>query len=174
MRFQENHMNELPGELPIVKQLREELQKVEKELRIDIPKELRKAAAHGDFRENAEYEAAKQRQSYLQARVAHLMTRINSLVSLKLDNIPRDAAGFGSRVHLKDLNTGEAVIYELVTPEEVDPRNGKISASSPIGRALLNKAPGDEITINLPSGVKEYAVTEVYTLHDLFFRKPDK
>jgi len=168
-------MNEqLPNELPIVKQLREELQKVEKELRIDIPKELQKAAAHGDFRENAEYEAAKQRQSYLQARVAHLNSRINSLVSLKLDNIPKDAIGFGSRIHLEDLNTGDTVIYELVTPEEVDPRNGKISVSSPIGRALINKAEGDEITINLPSGVKEYAISEVYTLHDLFFRRPDK
>jgi transcription elongation factor GreA len=165
---------QLPNELPIVKQLREELQKVEKELRIDIPKELQKAAAHGDFRENAEYEAAKQRQSYLQARVAHLNSRITSLVSLKLDNIPKDAIGFGSRIHLEDLNTGDTVVYELVTPEEVDPRNGKISVSSPIGRALINKAEGDEITINLPSGVKEYAIAEVYTLHDLFFRRPDK
>jgi transcription elongation factor GreA len=161
-------------ELPIVRQLKEELQKVEKELRIDCPKELQKAAAHGDFRENAEYEAAKQRQSYLQARVAHLNARITTLTSLKLDNIPRDAVGFGSRVHLEDLNSGSEVIYELVTPEEVDPRNGKISVSSPIGRALLNKAKGDEVTISLPTGVKEYGVTEVYTLHDLFFRRPDK
>ncbi len=161
-------------ELPIVKQLTEELQKVEKELRIDVPKELRKAAAHGDLRENAEYEAAKQRQSFLQARVAHLTTRINTLTSLKLDNIPKDSVGFGSRIHLEDANTGEEVVYELVTPEEVDARNGKISVSSPIGKALLNKSEGDELSITLPSGVKEYAVKEVYTLHDLFFRKPDK
>lgn len=161
-------------ELPIVKQLKEELQKVEKELRIDLPKELQKAAAHGDFRENAEYEAAKQRQSYLQARVAHLTTRINTLISLKLDNIPKDAAGFGSRVHLEDQNSGDEVVYELVTPEEVDPRNGKISVSSPIGRALLNKKNGEDIVITLPSGVKEYVVKELYTLHDLFFRKADR
>lgn len=161
-------------ELPIVKQLREELQKVEKELRVDCPKELQKAAAHGDFKENAEYDAAKQRQSFLQARVAHLNSRINSLVSLKLDNIPKDAVGFGSRIHLEDLNTGEALVYELVTPEEVDPRNGKISVSSPIGRALLNKAAGEEVTIILPTGTREFAITQVYTLHELFFRKPDK
>lgn len=161
-------------ELPIVKQLRDELQKVEKELRVDCPKELQKAAAHGDFKENAEYDAAKQRQSFLQARVAHLNSRINSLVSLKLDNIPKDAIGFGSRIHLEDLNTGEALVYELVTPEEVDPRNGKISVSSPIGRALLNKAAGEEVTIVLPTGTREFAITEVYTLHELFFRKPDK
>ncbi|MEK6791740.1 MAG: GreA/GreB family elongation factor [Deltaproteobacteria bacterium] len=161
-------------ELPIVKQLKEELKKVDKELRIDVPKELRKAAAHGDFRENSEYEAAKQRQTFLQARVAHLTTRINMLVSLKLDNIPKDSIGFGSRIHLEDLKSGEQVVYELVTPEEVDARNGKISVSSPIGKALLNKAVGDEVTINLRAVVKEYAVTELYTLHDLFFRKADK
>lgn len=162
------------NELPIVKQLKEELQKVEKELRIDVPKELRKAAAHGDLRENAEYEAAKQRQSFLQARSAHLSARINTLSSLKLELIPKDAVGFGSRVHLEDQNTGDEVVYEIVTPEEVDPRNGKISVNSPIGRALLNKAAGDDITITLPTGVKEYSVTELYTLHDLFFRKPDR
>ncbi len=161
-------------ELPIVKQLKDELQKVEKELRIDIPRELQKAAAHGDFRENAEYEAAKQRQSYLQARVAHLSSRLNTLVSLKLDNIPKNAVGFGSRVHLEDLNTGAEVVYEIVTPEEVDPRNGRISVNSPIGSALLNKEAGDEVTITLPTGVKEYAIAKVFTLHELFFRKADK
>ena len=161
-------------ELPIVKHLRDELHKVVKKPRIDCPKELQKAAAHGDFKENAEYDAEKQRQLYLQARVAHLNSRINSLVSLKLDNIPKDAIGFGSRIHLEDLNTGEALVYELVTPEEVDPRNGKISVSSPIGRALLNKAAGEEVTIVLPTGTREFAITEVYTLHELFFRKPDK
>src|SRR3990172_4464536 len=161
-------------ELPIVKELREELQKVEKELRFDIPKELQKAAAHGDFRENAEYDAAKQRQYFLEARAAHLRTRITSLVSLNLDGVPRDAVGFGSRVHLEDAETGAEVVYELVTPEEVDPKNGKISVNSPVGSALMGKAPGDEVTINLPTGVKEYEVTELYTIHDLFFRKPDR
>lgn len=161
-------------ELPIVKQLKEELQKVEKELRIDVPKELQKAAAHGDLRENAEYEAAKQRQSFLQARAGHLSMRINTLTSLKLENLPTDAVGFGSRVHLEDLNSGDEIIYELVTPEEVDPRNGKISVSSPIGKALFNKAVGDEVIIDLPLGKKEYAVTAIFTLHDLFFRKPDR
>ncbi len=161
-------------ELPIVKQLKEELKKVEKELRIDVPKELQKAAAHGDLRENSEYEAAKNRQSFLQARVAHLSGRINTLSTLKLDSIPKDTAGFGSRIHLEDLNTGDEVVYELVTPEEVDPRNGKISVSSPVGQALLNKAAGDEVRVNLPTGVKEYEVTELYTLHDLLFRKPDR
>lgn len=161
-------------ELPIIKQLKDELAKVDKELRIDVPRELKKAAAHGDFKENSEYDAAKQRQFFLQARIAHLTSRINMLVSLNFDNIPKDAIGFGSRIHLEDHNTGEGVVYELVTPEEVDARNGKISVSSPIGSALLNKAKGDEVTINLPGGVKEYEITEVHTLHDLLFRKADR
>lgn len=154
-------------ELPIVKQLKEELKKVERELRVEVPKELAKAAAHGDLRENAEYEAAKHRQSFLQARVGHLTTRINTLGSLKLESLPKEAVGFGSKVYLEDLDTGDEVVYELVTPEEVDPRNGKISVSSPIGKALLNKAEGDEITVKLPSGLKEYELTRLETIHDL-------
>ncbi len=153
-------------ELPILKELKEELKKVEKELRVDCPRELRTAAAHGDLSENAEYDAAKQRQSFLQARVTHLVSRISALSSLKFDNIPTDAVGFGSRVHLEDLNDGTEVVYDLVTPEEVDPRNGKISVSSPIGSALLNKKEGEEVVVKLPSGTKEYEVTELHTIHE--------
>ena len=153
--------------LPVLKQLEEELKKLEKELRIELPKELRKAAAHGDFRENAEYHAAKERQTYLQARVAHLHTRINALASIKLDSLPKDMVAFGSKVFLEDLNTGGEIVYELVTPEEVDPRNGKISIASPIGRVLLNKEIGDEIEIQLPTGKKEYEVKRLITLHDM-------
>lgn len=155
---------------PIVKQLEEELKETEKELRIEIPKELRKAAAHGDLRENSEYSAAKERQSFLQARVTQLHTRINALSNLSLDSIPRDRAGFGSKIFLEDVNIGNEVVYELVTPEEVDPKNGKISIASPIGRALLNKVTGDEVRIILPIGVKEYAVTKVITIHEMIER----
>ncbi|MBI3753812.1 MAG: transcription elongation factor GreA [Deltaproteobacteria bacterium] len=153
--------------LPALKQLEDELKKLERELRIELPKELRKAAAHGDFRENAEYHAAKERQSFLQARVAHLRARIDALASIKLDSLPQDKVAFGSRVYLEDLNTGEELVYELVTPEEVDPRNGKISIASPIGKALLNKEVGDEATIQLPTGKKEYSINKLITLHEM-------
>lgn len=155
---------------PIVKQLEDDLKEIERELRVEIPKELRKAAAHGDLRENAEYSAAKERQSFLQARVTQLHTRINALSNLKLDSIPKDKIGFGSKIFLEDVNSGNEVIYELVTPEEVDPKNGKISIASPIGRALLNKVAGDEVRINLPIGVKEYAVTKIITIHEMIGR----
>lgn len=153
--------------LPIVKQLEEELKKVEKELRIELPKEIRKAAAHGDLRENAEYHAAKERQTFLQARVAHLHTRINALSSINLNTLPKDKIAFGSKIFLEDLNTGDEIVYELVTPEEVDPKNGKISVSSPIGKALLNREVGDEVVIQLPAGKKEYSINKIITLHDL-------
>src|SRR3989337_649697 len=153
--------------LPALKQLEEELKKLERELRIELPKELRKAAAHGDFRENAEYHAAKERQTFLQARVAHLHTRINALASINLEALPKGKVAFGSKIFLEDLNSGEEIVYELVTPEEVDPRNGKVSVSSPVGSALLNKEIGDEVTIQLPVGKKEYSVNRLITLHDM-------
>jgi transcription elongation factor GreA len=157
--------------LPIVEKLRDELKKVERQLRIDIPRELQIAASHGDLRENAEHAAAKERQHFLEARAAHLSSRINSLASLKLEDIPKGTVGFGSKVHLEDLTTGSKVVYELVTPEEVDPKIGKISVSSPIGRALLQKSEGDDVTIELPSGVREYGILKVATLHDLLFEE---
>lgn len=152
--------------LPIIKQLKEELKDVERELRLEIPKELRKAAAHGDLRENAEYSAAKERQSFLQARLAHLQLRIYTLANLKIDSIPKDRVGFGSRVLLEDANNNSNVTYELVTPEEVDPKNGKISVGSPIGKALLGKTEGDEVRVSLPTGVKEYVIVHLVTIHE--------
>jgi len=153
--------------LPIVKELEEELKKVERELRFDVPKELRIAAAHGDLSENAEYDAAKERKVFLEARAAHLSERINTLSSLKISSIPVDAVGFGSCVQLEDLNSGDEKKYYLVTPEEVDARNGKISVASPIGRAMMGKKIDDEVMVKLPTGLKEYVVTGFQTLHEL-------
>ncbi len=153
--------------LPIVKELEEELKKVERELRFDVPRELRIAAAHGDLSENAEYDAAKERKVFLEARAAHLADRINSLSALKISSIPAHSVGFGSRVELEDMNSGELKTYYLVTPEEVDARNGKISVASPIGRAMMGKKVEDEVTVKLPTGLKEYVITGFKTLHDL-------
>ena len=154
-------------ELPVLKKLREDLKEIERELRIEVPKELQKAAAHGDLKENSEYDAAKQRQSFLQARVTQYSARINSLASIELDDIPREVVGFGSKIYLEDINTGDKLSYELVTPEEIDPKNGKISIGSPIGKALMGKVDGDEVSINLPTGLKEYEITGLKTIHEL-------
>ncbi|MEE8185033.1 MAG: transcription elongation factor GreA [Thermodesulfobacteriota bacterium] len=153
--------------LPAAKQLEEKLKKLERELRIDIPIELKSAAAHGDLRENSEYTAAKERQSYLQARIAQIQSRINSISSINLNAIPRDRVGFGTKVTVEDINNGDLITYELITPEEINPKEGKISLSSPIGAALLNKAVGDEVKIKLPSTVKEYVISDIVTLHQI-------
>ncbi len=153
--------------LPIIEKLEEELKGLERELRVEVPKELKKAADHGDLRENAEYNAAKERQAFLQARISQLSERINSLSSLNLAQIPKDKVAFGSRVELLDLESDETKTFELVSPEEVDPAKGKISINSPIGRGLIGKREGDEVIISMPSGRHEYEVTSLLTLHDI-------
>jgi len=150
--------------LPVIEKLEEELKIVERELRVDVPQQLKVAAAHGDLSENSEYDAAKERQTYLQARVAQLHGRIESLSMIRLDTLPMDRVGFGSKVTVEDVDTGDVVTYEMVTPDEVDPNNGRISLSSPIGKALLNREIDDEITIQLPTGVREYVITDLLTL----------
>lgn len=157
--------------LPIITKLEEELAVVTKELRVEVPKALREAAAHGDLSENAEYDAAKQRQTFLDARASHLSARINTLANIKIDDIPRDKVAFGAQVELEDMDSGDMITYELVTPDEVEPRVGKISVSSPIGKALLHKKIDEEVTINLPTGVKEYSVVEITTLHEILSRE---
>lgn len=157
-------------ELPILKKLKADYDVVERELRVEVPKELATAAAHGDLRENAEYEAAKNRQGFLQARAGQLQNRIAMLQGLDLDKISKDKIGFGSKVVLEDLDEGGTVEYEMVTPEEVDAKAGKISLSSPIGKALLNKKEGDEVEAKLPNGDKYYEVKKLTTLHNILLK----
>jgi transcription elongation factor GreA len=132
----------------------------------ELPKEILKAREHGDLRENAEYKAAKERQSYLQARLGQLHQRLAALSMVNLDKIPRDKVGLGSTVHLKHTDTGDEVVYDIVTPEEADPTKGRISPSSPIGKCLLGHEPGDVVEVRVPSGSKEYEITRLITIHD--------
>jgi transcription elongation factor GreA len=148
------------------KKLEEELRSVEHELKVDLPKEIARAREWGDLRENAEYKSAKERQSFLQARLAQLQGRIAALSMMNLDQIPRDRAGLGSTLVVRDEDSGEQKKYELVTPEESDPDKGRISPSSPIGRALLNKRPGDVAEVRVPSGTRYYEIRELKTIHD--------
>jgi transcription elongation factor GreA len=152
--------------LPIVDKLKKELDDLHRELRIEIPKELQKAAAHGDLSENAEYDAVKQRKVFVECRISQIQQRVSALSSINMKDIPDDRAGFGSTLHLEDLESGEEKIYKLVTSEEVDPDQGLISIASPLGRVLLGKQPGDEVKLSLPSGSKEYEITKLQTIHD--------
>lgn len=150
----------------IRKKLEEEVRTVEHELNLELPKELMKARAHGDLSENAEYKYAKERQSYLSARLGQLKKRLGDVSMLNLDNLPADRAGYGSRVWLLDLQRSAEVEYKLVTPEEADATNGLISTSSPIGKALLGRRVGDEITVQTPAGSKEFELVRLRTIHE--------
>ena len=150
----------------IIKKLDNELLMSQKELQVDIPKAILTAREHGDLSENAEYKAAKERQTFLQARISLLQKRISDVTSLDIERIPKDRSGLGSKIFLKDLNSGNEKNYQLVFPEDVSPEDGKISASSPIGRALMGKQEGDEIAISLPERRMEYEVVRIITIHD--------
>ena len=150
----------------ILKKLDKQLAESQKELQIDIPEALKIAREHGDLSENAEYKAAKERQTFLQARVSLLQKRISDVTSLDIQRIPKDRSGLGSTLFLNDLETGKEKTYRLVFPEDVDPEAGKISTASPIGKALMGKQEGDEVIIPLPDEKKEYEVIRVVTIHD--------
>ncbi|MGK7344494.1 MAG: GreA/GreB family elongation factor [Candidatus Nitrospinota bacterium M3_3B_026] len=150
----------------IVNKLEQELSRLTHELRHEIPRELETAAAHGDLSENAEYDAAKERKSLVESRIAHLTKRVREILAINLRSIPQDRVGFGSRVVLEDMETGETVTYTFVFPEEVDPDNGRISLATPIGKALMGKEEGDEVTVSAPSGARRYEITDLQTIHD--------
>jgi transcription elongation factor GreA len=148
------------------KRLEDEIRTLDYELKIELPKEIQKAREHGDLRENAEYKAAKERQSFLQARIGQLSARLAALSMVNLDRIPRDKVGLGSKVTLRETASGDEIVYDLVTPEEADPTLGRISPSSPIGKSLLNHEAGDVVEVSVPSGKKEYEITRLVTIHD--------
>jgi transcription elongation factor GreA len=151
----------------IRKKLQEELNVIERELRVDLPKEILRAREHGDLSENAEYKAAKERQSYLESKKANLQARLASISLINLDKIPHDRVAYGSRVVLFDYGADKEVEYTLVSPEESDLARGLISISSPIGRSLLGKMAGDEVQIVTPAGNKECEIRSLTTIHDL-------
>jgi transcription elongation factor GreA len=154
-------------ELPVVKRLKKELQGLLHELNVKLPKELQEAAGHGDLSENAEYEAAKSRQEFVRARVRQIQGRIRELSLYTLASIPHDVVAYGSRVTIEDTDEGVKSEYRIVFPEEVDAASGAISLSSPIGRALLNKAVGDEVEVHAPGGKKSYCIVGLVTLHEM-------
>jgi transcription elongation factor GreA len=148
------------------KKLQDEITTLEYELHVELPKEILKARAHGDLSENAEYHAAKERQGLVNARLGHLRKRLADLSMIDLSKIPHDKVGLGSTVVVLDTKRDEEVTYNLVTSEEADAANGKISTTSPIGRALLNRAVGDEVKVQSPGGLKEFEILKLTTIHE--------
>ncbi len=146
--------------------LEKELEILKKELRVDLPQEIKKALAMGDLRENAEYHAALERQNLVKSRIGQIKRRLQDLSLIKLDKIPKDCVALGSKVFLENLDTGEEVCYEIVLEGESDPSNGMISLKSPIARSLLGKKEGDEVTVITPSGVKNFEILKLVTVHN--------
>jgi transcription elongation factor GreA len=149
----------------LIRKFEDEIQALTHELKLELPKEIKRARELGDLRENAEYQAAKDRQGIVNARIAMLKRRIAEISIMNLDKIPHDRAAFGSIVNLREDN-GENVTYQLVMPEEADAAKGLISTSSPIGRAIVGKSEGDEITVITPSGKRSFEIIKLVTIHD--------
>ena len=149
----------------ILKKFEDEIQQLEKELKTELPQEIKRARELGDLRENAEYQAAKERQRLVESRISLLKKRVSEISLMNLDKLPHDRVGFGSTVHLKAGN-GDTVVYQLVMPEDADVEHGLISTASPIGRALLNKEEGDEVTVSAPNGSRKFELVKLLTIHD--------
>ena len=150
----------------LLKKIDKEIQPLERELKVELPRQLAEAAAHGDLSENAEYDAAKQRKEIVQAQLARFYDKRKSLSDINELMIPRDSIGFWSRVELLDVDSGEEIGYHLVSADESDPPNGRISVSSPIGKALLGRVNGDEVDVQTPRGTKTYEILEFATIHE--------
>jgi transcription elongation factor GreA len=148
----------------LIKRFEDEIVQLERELTQELPKEIKRAREHGDLRENAEYHAAKERQRFVETRISMLRTRVSEIQLMNLDKIPHDRAAFGSKLTVRE--NGKQVVYELVMPEDSDPDRGFISVASPIGRALVGKEEGDEVTVPTPAGTRELAIVRLATIHD--------
>jgi transcription elongation factor GreA len=151
----------------IKKKLQDEITTLEYELHVELPKEILKARAHGDLSENAEYHAAKERQGFVNARLNQLKRRLAEISMVDFTKIPHNRVGLGSTVVVLDSKRDEEITYNLVTSEEADAANGKISTTSPIGRALLGKEEGDTVRVQSPGGVKELEILKLTTIHDI-------
>src|SRR5213080_5163280 len=140
----------------IKKKLEDEIHALERELREELPKALKTAAALGDLSENADYQAARERQDFVRVRLGQLKQRLADLSLINFDKIPRDRISLGSKVVLLDLDKNEEVRYKLVTSEDANAPAGLISTTSPIGRSLLNKREGDTVDVKITSGTRRF------------------
>ncbi|MCM3871542.1 MAG: transcription elongation factor GreA [Pyrinomonadaceae bacterium] len=151
--------------------LQAELDELESELRVHLPKEIKRALEFGDLRENSEYRAALDRQNMVKARIVELRQRISEIASIDISKVPRDKASYGSTLVLFDSERDEEVTYRLVTPEESDPQQGLISTTSPVGKSLMGKIEGDEVVVRTPAGARNFEIRHMSTLHDEIEKK---
>lgn len=153
------------GEL--IDQLNSEAEELLHELNVTLPAEIEKAVAQGDLRENSEYSAALERQQFVQARLNYISRRLSELSEIDLDTIPTDRVGFGSRVHVKDVEDGSEELFVLAYGDFLDFDSAEISMESPIGKALLGNSEGDEVAVTTPGGRMRFEILQIETLHDI-------
>jgi transcription elongation factor GreA len=149
----------------LIKKFEDEIHTLDRELKVELPREILRARELGDLRENAEYHAAKERQRLVESRISMLQKRVSEIALLNVDRIPTDRAGFGSTLHVVE-KTGDKLIFQLVMPEDADAAKGLISTTSPIGRAFLNKEEGDTVKVTTPGGTREFEIIKLLTIHD--------
>ena len=149
----------------LIKKFEDEIATLERELKLELPKEIKRARELGDLRENAEYHAAKERQRLVESRIGMLKKRVAEIALINVDRIPSDRAGFGSTLHVIE-NNGDNLVFQLVMPEDADATKGLISTTSPIGRAFLNREVGDDVKVVTPGGTRQFEITKLVTIHD--------
>ena len=150
----------------IKQKIQGELRQLEVELRTEIPNDLKTAVAMGDLSENAEYQAARNRQDYVRARIANLRKRLADLSMIDISRLPSDRVGYGSTVLIYNVDTGEEVSYKLVMAEDADIEHNRISTSSPVGRGLMGRSEGDAVEISTPAGKRRFEIVKLTTIHD--------
>ena len=146
--------------------LGDEVEKLQFELNVTLPGEIRRAVEMGDLRENSEYKAALERQQFVRARLNQLRERLSKLSSIDLTQIPHDSVGLGSKVVVADQKSGLSETYNLVFGDALEFEEGQVTMSSPIGRSLLGKKVGDVAFLRLPTMMRQLKVTELLTIHD--------
>ncbi len=151
--------------------IRDELEKLNYEYKVEIPRRIAEARTYGDLKENAEYHAARERQAFVKARILQLTSLLGQMKELNLESIADDKIGFGASVTVVDLDTKERNEFVFVSPDEIDPSEGRISLSSPIGSALQNRNAGETVEIAIPAGTKRFYIEKIITIHGNTFEK---
>jgi transcription elongation factor GreA len=148
----------------IISRLESELARLQQELTVELPGRIRAAAELGDLRENADYKSALERQQFVQARLNHLTARLRELSNIDVSAIPRDRAGFGTWLRVRNKASGDEHEYTIVAGDFMDLEAGHISLASPLARGLLGAREGDEVVVELPAGSRTLEVLELRTL----------
>ncbi len=152
--------------------VKEELERLKYEFKVELPRKISEARAYGDLRENAEYDAARERQAFVKARISQLSVQLSKLNEIDFSRIKEDRIGYGSQVTVIDRESGDRMDLTIVSSEEVNTSEGKISLASPIGLALNDKSAGEEVEVNIPAGKRKFYIEKIRTVHGVEHIKP--